>query len=221
MSACDGAVEESPSDVNESELFVKTSYKWNYNILPNGPKVCWLKGLSLPAPANYYATERQWVQDQVQKTWSANSRAKFQWNGVCPYNGALGCHNNPACNTVFVMIEDSGPHTAWLGTGGANYNTVYLNFTFNNWSQGCQSSRESCIRSIAVHEFGHVLSFSHEQNRNDTPSWCNDVQGPNGDLKYGAWDLSSVMNYCNPTWNNGGVLSATDIQGVQYVYGAP
>jgi hypothetical protein len=29
------------------------------------------------------------------------------------------------------------------------------------------------------------------------------------------------MNYCNPTWNNGGNLSATDITGLQKFYGKP
>lgn len=27
------------------------------------------------------------------------------------------------------------------------------------------------------------------------------------------------MNYCNPRWNNGGQLSATDIQGAKQFYG--
>ena len=36
----------------------------------------------------------------------------------------------------------------------------------------------------------------------------------------GAWDLQSVMNYCNPDWNGNGQLSATDIAGVRQLYGA-
>lgn len=36
----------------------------------------------------------------------------------------------------------------------------------------------------------------------------------------GPWDLNSVMNYCNPSWNGNGNLNRTDIQGVQALYGA-
>jgi hypothetical protein len=96
---------------------------------------------------------------------------------------------------------------------------IVLNFTFQNWSTDCQSTKESCIRAIAVHEFGHALGFAHEQNRPDTPSWCNDVEGQNGDTLVGSWDLDSVMNYCNPNWNGNGHLSMRDIAGLQKFYG--
>jgi hypothetical protein len=82
--------------------------------------------------------------------------------------------------------------------------------------------RESCIRSITVHEFGHAIGFAHEQNRPDTPGECDEVaQGTDGDLMLSPWDLHSVMNYCNPKYNNNGELSAFDIKAVAYIYGAP
>jgi hypothetical protein len=119
-----------------------------------------------------------------------------------------------------MYINDSQPNTPDLGTDNRGVtHGLTLNFTFMNWSTSCQSTIESCIKFITVHEFGHVLGFAHEQNRPDTPMSCNQASGDNGDTTFGSWDLNSVMNYCNPVWNNGGQLSVTDVAGAQNYYG--
>lgn len=69
----------------------------------------------------------------------------------------------------------------------------------------------------AMHEFGHALGFSHEQNRYDAPAACQALaQGQNGDTIYGPYDPDSIMNYCAPADPD---LSAGDIAGVQFAYG--
>ena len=165
-----------------------------------------------------YATQRDWTRQSVQNTWVLNSGVQF--------TGWQQCTNDPAYYGIRISLADdaaNGPHTVGLGAMLNNEaGGMTLDFTFRNWSTSCQGREQYCIQAIAAHEFGHALGFAHEQNRPDTPSTCTEpAQGTNGDTMIGAWDLASIMNYCNPEWNGDGKLSPTDIQMVQKYYGPP
>lgn len=168
--------------------------------------VCWEN------PQTTNDQERGWVRQAVAESWPARANLDFIGWGACAANSS----------GIRIQIADTGPHTRGLGNRlDGVVNGMVLNFTFQNWSPACQNQRQFCIRAIAVHEFGHALAFAHEQNRPDTPSTCTEpAQGTNGDVTVGTWDLNSVMNYCNPSWNGNGQLSATDVRAVQQVYGA-
>jgi hypothetical protein len=182
---------------------VIASAKWPTASIP----VCWQNASAAHKEA------MDWTRDAVQRTWETASRVRFTgWKPCAAVN-----------NGIRIRISDVGPHVTYLGRYlQEKKGEMVLNFSFSNWSYNCQTSREDCIRAIAVHEFGHALSFTHEQNRADTPGECKLLaQGTNPDTALTPFDPDSVMNYCNKKWNNGGLLSKEDKKAVAFLYGAP
>ncbi len=208
------AEEPAVPDERTDELYVLETAIWASNII----NLCWEN------PDQINQTERVLIQTAIKNTWEAVSLVDFIGWGECT-NTSRG---------IRIQISDESSHTKKLGANiDGLQNGMVLNITFTNWgcveASGNQTpcvfpyngyTREDFIRIIAVHEFGHALSFSHEQNRTDTPSWCDKPQGPDGTMPIGGWDLDSVMNYCNSLWVGNGSLSTTDIAGIQMIYGA-
>jgi len=159
-----------------------------------------------------YRVAREATERAVAETWDAESWIRVTWADDC---------------------DDGGiPVTVSNGTPAADNTGMGLNFDFTTWSPSCAPSSNtdanwlSCLRTVAVHEFGHVLGFDHEQNRQAAGINCatrfqaSDVGAftLNGDLAVGLLDPASIMSYCpEGMWT--GMLTNRDIAGVRAVYG--
>ena len=191
-----------------------------------------------------FNADKDLVRAAVEDSWMRHSRIAFSGWGRC--NGSQpgihitienGANPNPTMTPLYGWPRQvATPSQGDWGLGGDPNGIADLRLTFDFQAQSTnfsnctanETSRRNCIRSIAVHEFGHALAFAHEQDRTDTPVSCvNELdldysgagQGLESEWHLGPFDQESIMAYCASTWNNAGKLSPNDIFYTQRAYG--
>ncbi|MCA1638594.1 MAG: hypothetical protein LC768_09715 [Acidobacteria bacterium] len=181
----------------------------NNNVIP----VCW--------ETNGYDREKEIVREAVTHTWEEFANITFSGWGICPSGGIFG---SATSKQVRIRISPQGKGNAgadgWARLGmdalsSAQDNDPGMTMSFN--PDG--TANKGRVEYIAVHEFGHVLGFIHEQDSpNHNAAHCAGASEANA-TALTNYDPDSVMNYCNKDKNMKGFLTLKDIQGLRKTYG--
>jgi hypothetical protein len=205
------------------DLYGDTAAMWP---LPfSGPlaiPVCWQDPSGPDIVRNgYQITEdqlRAWTRDAIEQGWQRFANINFTGWGICP--------------SSFTGIRVEGrspgnPNTAAGSYTHRNDPTAWMHLAYVAEGRDCAASvaaMENCARYNALHEFGHALGFLHEEQRPDyTGDNCLSTRAPSPNpVTYGAYDLGSVMSYCNAISvsapNYPTELSPGDVAGIQRAY---
>ena len=187
------------------ELYYLSTNQWDAKII----NVCFeTSGLS---------TEKAWVKEVLkgQRSWEEAGNVNFTGFGSCSTSstGIRVTLGSSAFAEYLGAINNIARVTLPVQTG---VESVYPRCS----GQSPALNREQCIKTEVLHEFGHTLSITHEQNRPDKPSACTATPQPaagGGDATYGTFDVQSILAYGGGSCVYSANLSPLDRRGIDRI----
>jgi hypothetical protein len=159
-------------------------------------------------PYDEWLVKQALLKDTLEDSWARWTNIRFTGWGTC---------TSDVSGKVYVdLIKED------CGGCGDSISRGYHAEGVRVWLK-MENPDERLLRSVAIHEIGHVLGFHHEMDRPDAtfpPGTvpCDRVAFAGGTYLTPYYDDVSIMNYCAPRNRNG--LSAGDREGAQSLYGA-
>ena len=141
------------------------------------------------------------IQDALDDTWSTAANIEFDYHGTCPASV-------PSTWVPTYLVVTPAGSPGWGGTGAPGIGNR-LNTTCDrapgwnnqpNFQVAIAGDTGGLIKMVAVHEFGHMLGFYHEDTRDDdsVATACNAADSETaGHLT--EYDALSIMNQCRGT----------------------
>lgn len=150
--------------------FISPELKW-----PGNPAL-----INVCFDFNGYSTEKEEVKRGALQ-WQVYTHLDFRFFDKDNHLDNTGCSRSDAVRIRLLDVDGESPFTNGLGVEtrqnrqAASQVGMYLNFSFQNFQPSFEgkrykynaADRMKWIRHYAIHEFGHVLGISHEQNRPD------------------------------------------------------
>lgn len=213
---------EAPEQSAESNLFLGAGVQ-AWSTANHTVPLCWY--------TQGYAREKAIIQAAIQRTWVSVANINATWREGCPTTGTerfvvvqIGRHGMvPDGQGGMYYDHSTDGQTRGLGMAALSSPTTTPASLFGTagmtfWVEDNGTSAAPRMEYVAVHEFGHVLGFPHEQERAEQEARACGPVGSGG-TTLGPYDPESVMNYCNHYYNGRGILSEGDIAGARQLYG--
>lgn len=169
------------------------------------------------------STLRGWIREVVESQWSRFARVNFTGWGTC---------NTSSQGVKLVLTQPTRPGAPGWDSGLGHPTTGEIFVAHDGVNNiVCRANAtvyQRCVKSMALHTFGHILGFNHQENRadyfqNDAHTDCRRLGISTSDQLLGAIDLTSTMSTCGQPNDQPATfktaLSPGDIASAQVAYG--